>query len=134
MYEAILDEDAHYNIPDKFTSRTAQILQVYLKSLGVRMQTIINEDEFIGEPEHSQETIGFKVGDETIFCTIEEMYYLNKIRKVFKRFLKENPDDIYDTDEAWDYIVEHLPFKKKHLTDNIINIFKDHMESFGSNK
>ena len=134
MYEAILDEDAHYNIPDKFTSRTAQILQVYLKSLGVRMQTIINEDEFIGEPEHSQETIGFKVGDETIFCTIEEMYYLTKMRKVFKRFLKENPDDIYDTEEAWDYVLEHLPFKKKHLTENIINTFKDHMESFCSTK
>ena len=37
MYEAILSEDGEYNIPDDFTSRCSEILQVYLKSLGIRM-------------------------------------------------------------------------------------------------
>lgn len=130
MYEAILSEDGEYNIPNDFTSRTAQILQVYLKSLGVRMETIIDDDEFIGEPEHLTETIGYKVGQAMIFCTADEMYYLKKLHKVYKRWMKENPNSIDDMDELWDYILEHLPFKKKHLTDNIIKLFKENLEAF----
>ena len=132
MYEAILSEDGNYNIPDSFTSRTSEILQVYLKSLGVRMETIINEDNYIGEPEHLTETVGYKVGNSMIFCTPDEMYYLNKMHEVYKRYMKENPNSIDDVDEVWDYILENLPFKKKDLTDNIINIFKDNLEAFSS--
>ena len=130
LYEAILDEDNEYNIPNSFTSRTAEILQVYLKSLGVRMETIIDDDEYIGEPEHLNETVGYELGNTTIFCTVEEMYYLKKLRKVYKRYLKDNPSSIDDIDEVWAYILEHLPFKKKFLTDNIISLFKDNMEAF----
>ena len=82
MYEAILDENYAYNIPDDFTSRTAEVLQVYLKSLGVRMETIIDEDEFVGEAEHLDDNVGFQVGDSMIFCSTEEMYYLKKLQKV----------------------------------------------------
>jgi len=130
MYEAILSEDGNYEIPAKFTSRTAEIMQVYLKSLGVRMETIIDEDEYIGEPEHLTETIGYEVGHTTIFCTPDEMYYLKKLHKVYKKYMKENPNQIDDLDEVWDYIMENLPFKKKYLTDNIITMFKDNLEAF----
>ena len=127
MYEAILSDDNEYNIPDSFTSRTSEVLQVYLKSLGVRMETKIDEDEYIGEAEHN-EVIGYDFGNETIFCTIDEMYYIKKLQKVYKKYIKEHPEDIYSTDDVWDYIMEHLPFKKKYLTDNIIDIFKNHIE------
>ena len=127
MYEAILSDDNEYDIPDSFTSRTSEVLQVYLKSLGVRMETKIDEDEYIGEAEHN-EVIGYDFGNETIFCTIDEMYYIKKLQKVYKKYIKEHPEDIYSTDDVWDYIMEHLPFKKKYLTDNIIDIFKNHIE------
>ena len=130
MYEAILSENYEYNIPDNFTSRTAEILQVYLKSLGVRMETIIDEDEYIGEPEHLEDEVAFEVGDTTIFCSTDEMYYLKKLQRVYHRYIKENPNDIDDVDEVWDYIVDHLPFSKKHLTDNIISIFQNNLEAF----
>ena len=130
MYEAILSEDYEYNIPDNFTSRTAEILQVYLKSLGVKIETIIDEDEFIGEPEHMNDNIGFQVGDRTIFCSTNDMYYLKKLQKTYHRYLKENPGNIDDVDEVWDYIMDNLPFKKKYLTDTIINIFKNNIEAF----
>ena len=130
LYEAILSQDGEYNIPDNFTSRAVEVLQTYLKSLGIRMETIYDEDEYIGEPEHQTEVVGFEVGNATIFCTIEEMYYLKKLLKVYKRYMKENPNTIDDVDEVWDYIVEHLPFKKKFLTDNIISLFKNNMEAF----
>lgn len=130
MYEAILSEDGEYNIPDNFTSRSAEVLQVYLKSLGVRMETIIDEDDYIGEPEHLNEVIGFKIGNAVIFCTIDEMYYLKKLQKIYQKWIKKHPSDIDDVDEVWDYVMEHLPFKKKHLTDNIINIFKNNLEAF----
>lgn len=128
MYEAILSDDAKYNIPDSFTSRTSEVLQVYLKSLGVRMEAIIDDDEYIGEAEHN-EVVGYQLGNDTIFCTIDEMYYIKKLQKVYKRYMKENQGDIYDTDEVWNYIIENLPFKKKYLTDNIIDIFKNHIEA-----
>ena len=130
MYEAILSEDGEYNIPDDFTSRSAEILQVYLKSLGIRMETIVDEDEYIGEPEHLTEIRGYEVGNSMIFCTVDEMYYLKKLQKVYKKYMKKYPNTIDDVDEVWDYIMEHLPFKKKELTENIIDLFKDNLEAF----
>ncbi len=130
MYEAIVSEDGKYNIPDNFTSRTSEILQVYLKSLGVRMKTIIDEDDYIGEKEHSDEVVSYEVGGYTMFCTVDEIYYLKKLHKVYKRYLKENPNSIDDIDDVWDYIIENLPFKKKFLTDNIVSLFKDNIEAF----
>lgn len=130
MYEAILSDDGKYNIPAKFTSRSAEIMQVYLKSLGIRMETIIDEDEYIGEAEHHNEVVGYVISNTTIFCTPDEMYYLKKIHKVYKRYIKDNPNQIDDIDEVWEYILENLPFKKKYLTENIINLFKDNLEAF----
>lgn len=134
MYEAILSQDGEFNIPDKFTSRTAEILQVYLKSLGVRMETIIDDDEQIGEPEDDEEIIGYKVGTSVIFCTPNEWYYLKKLRKVYKRYIKEHPNEIDDMDELWEYILDNLPFKKKDLTDNIMKLFLDNIDAFRENK
>lgn len=132
MYEAILSEDGEYEIPEKFTSRSAEIFQVYLKSLGVRMETIINDDEFIGEPEHDTEVVAYTVRNNVIFCTPNEMYHLKKLSKLYKYYIKDNPGDIDDIDEVWDYIMENLPFKKKYLTDNIINLFKNNLEAFSN--
>jgi hypothetical protein len=131
MYEAILSDDGKYNIPDNFTSRTAEVLQVYLKSLGVRMETINDEGETIGELEDTTTEIGYNVGNSVIFCTKEEMYYLKKLQKVYQRYLRDNPGGIYDTEDVWDYIIENLPFKKKHLTDKIVDTFKNNIEAFG---
>lgn len=130
MYEAILSEDGDYTIPDKFTSRSAEILQVYLKSLGVRMETILDEDNFIGEPEHLTDTVGYKVGNATIFCTIDEMYYLKKLHRTYKSYLKAHPNEIDDMDEVWEYMEKNLPFKKKHLTQRIMDLFRGNMEAF----
>lgn len=130
MYEAILSEEGDYTIPDKFTSRSAEILQVYLKSLGVRMETILDEDNFIGEPEHLTDTVGYKVGNATIFCTIDEMYYLKKLHRTYKSYLKAHPNEIDDMDEVWEYMEKNLPFKKKHLTQRIMDLFRGNMEAF----
>lgn len=130
MYEAIIDEDNKYNIPDSFSSRTAEVMQVYLKSLGVRMETINDEDEVIGEPEHMADSIMYQVGRNIIQCTTNEMYYLKKLHKLYKRFMKHHNEDIYNVDEVWDYITENLTFKKKHLTDRIVTIFKENLVAF----
>lgn len=132
LYEAILADDGKYNIPDKFTSRTVEILQVYMKSLGVKMRTIINEDDYIGEPEHLTEEVEYIVADHSIFCTVDEMYYLKKINVVYHQYLKEHPNTIDDPDDVWDYIIDNIPFKKKHLTENITKIFKDNIEAFAA--
>jgi len=133
MYEAIIDdEDNTYNIPNYFTSRTAQILQTRLKSLGVKMETIDNEDEFIGEPEHLSDSIEYPVGKGIIICTTMQMYYLKKLHKTLSKYLRQNPNMIDDVDDIWDYIIENLPFKKKHLTDDIVKIFKDNLQLFSS--
>lgn len=132
MYEAIISDENKYNIPDYFTSRSVEILQVYLKSLGVHMETINDEDEYIGEPEHLTDTAAYEIGNTTIFCTTNEKYYLKKMNKVYKRYLREHPGEIDDVDEVWDYVMENLPFKEKHLTDNIIKMFKANIEAFSS--
>lgn len=130
MYEAILSEDGDYEIPNDFTSRAVEVLQTYLKSLGVRMTTVYDDDEFVGEPEHQTENIGYEVGDTVIFCTVDEMYYLRKLRKVYHKYLKNHPNTIDNLDDVWEYITEHLPFKKKFLTDRIIELFKHNIEAF----
>lgn len=93
------------------------------------MSTIIDDDEYIAVPEDCTDVIGFEFGNQTIFCTRDEMYYLKKMAKVYKRYKKDNPEVIEDWEDAWDYILEHLPFKKKFLTDNIISLFKDHIDA-----
>lgn len=130
MYEAVMSEDGHYEMPSAFTNRAAEILQVYLKSLGVRMQTIVSEDEFIGEPEHSTEVVGFPIKNHIIFCTPNEMYYLKKLSKLYKKYMERKESTIDDFEEAWEWIVENLTFKKKFLTDNIIKLFKNNIEVF----
>lgn len=130
MAEAILDDDTKYNIPDYFTSRTAEILQVYLKSLGVAINTIYDEDDFIGEKQDKDIVIEMPVGNATIYCTIEESYYLKKLTKLYKKFMKHNPDTIYEGHEIWDYFDKNLPFKKKHLTKRIIDLFNDNIFNF----
>jgi hypothetical protein len=130
MYEAILSEDGKFEIPDNFTSRSAEILEVYLKSLGVRMETIIDESEFIGEPEHDTEIVGYNIRNNMIFCTPNEMYCINKLSKLYKRYIKEHPNGYYDIEEVWEYCLENLPFKKKYLTNNIIELFKNNIEIF----
>lgn len=130
MYEAVISDDSEYNIPDTFTSRTSQILQTYFKSLGVKMETIYDDDEYIEEPEHKDEIVAYKVANDIIFCSVADMYYLKKLHKLYKQFMKKHPNEIDDTDEIWDYIYENLPFKKKELTDNIIDLFNNHLEAF----
>ena len=95
------------------------------------MKTVVDDDEFIGEPEHQEEIIGYNVGNTVIFCTVEEMYYLKKLRKIYRRYLREHPNTIDDMDDVMEYIYNNLPFKKKYLTDNILNIFKNHIDAFG---
>jgi len=131
MYEAILSED-DYDIPAKFTSRSAEILQVYLKSLGVRMETVLSDDEFIGEPEHDIEVVAYTIRNSVIFCTPNEMYYLKKLSKLYKYYIKDRPNSIDDIDEIWDFMMDNIPFKKKYLTDNIINLFKNNLEAFSN--
>lgn len=130
-YEAILSEDGEYEIPAKFTSRSAEILQVYLKSLGVRMETILDDDEYLGEPEHN-EVVAYPIKNHIIFCTPNEMYYLKKLSKVYKYYIMDHPNSIDDINEVWEYIMENLPFKKKHLTDTIIDLFRNNLEVFST--
>jgi hypothetical protein len=131
MYEAILSEDGNYEVPDDFTSRTAEILQVYLKSLGIRMETIIDDTEYIGEPEFENTVVCYSLRNHTIFCTINEMYYLNKLGKVYKKYIRDNVNSIDDMDEMWEYIMNNISFNKDNLTDNIIKLFKDNLDAFG---
>lgn len=130
MSEAIMSEDGNYDIPDDFTSRTAEILQVYFKALSIGMETIIDDDEFIGEPEHDIDVVSYNIKNHTIFCTPNEMYYIKKLGKMYRRYMKDNPDSVDDLTDVWDYILENLPFKKKYLTHNIIDMFNDHLEAF----
>lgn len=130
MYESVVSDSGTYNIPDNFTSRTAEIFQVLMKSLGVKVETVIDEDEFIGEPEHDTEIIAHRIKNRIIFCTANEMYYLKKLKKMYKRYQKDHPDDLIEFDTAWSYLLDNLPFKKKYLTDNIINLFKNNLEVF----
>lgn len=133
MYEAIISDDSEYNIPDHFNNRASEILQVYFKSLGIRMETIFDESEFIGEPEDLNELIEYQLGDGIVFCTRDEMYYLNKLHKVYNKYIRKHPHAIDDLEEVWDYIVENLPFKKKYLTENLIDLFKTNLELFSKN-
>lgn len=134
MYEAILDEDGDYDIPMEFHSRTADIMQVYLKSLGVKMETIIGDTDTIGEPEDSETINCYTFRNNVIFCTAEEMYRVKKLAKLYKHYLKDHPMDITDFDEAWDYILENLPFKRKYLTDSVVKLFKNNLEVLTTGK
>lgn len=132
LYEAILSDDGKYNIPDTFTARSAEILQVYLKSLGIRMETIFDDNEFITSRDENNEVIPYQVGNKTIMCTMDEKYYLHKIFKIYRHYLKDNPSQIDEVDDVWDYIVHNLTFKKKYLTDRIKELFLRNINAFAT--
>lgn len=134
LCEAVMSGDGLYNLPDYFVSRTVQVLQVYFKSLGCGMECIDENAETIGFPEDATTMIAYELQDYTVMCTVEEMHQLKRIHRVYRRFLKENPSVVSDVDETWDYIIEHLPFKKKELLPNIPKIFKEAIEYFGRTK
>lgn len=131
MYEAILSEDGQYQIPHKFTSRASQILEVYLKSLGVRMETIRDDKEYLLESEDDSEIVGYEINNEMIFCTPHDMYYLKKLIKIYKQYIKENPLVAIDVDDVWEYIQKNIKFDKSELTDNIVKLFKNNIDIFG---
>jgi hypothetical protein len=131
MYEAIITGDT-YDIPDNFTSRTAEILEVYLKSLGVRMK-VVDDDKinFIGEDDDNDVTC-HKVKNGYIFASKKEMYYLKKVAKAYKRVIKGRENQILDIEEVWDKTLDSLPFKKKHLTKDMVEVFMRNLELFTS--
>lgn len=131
MYEAILSDDGEYNIPKKFTSRAAQILEVYLKSLGIRMETIRDDKEYIMEEEHNNEIVGYEINNDLIFCTPNEMYYLKKLIKWYKRYIKDHMEVVIDPDEVWEYIMTNVKFDKSKITKNIELLFRNNMDLFG---
>jgi hypothetical protein len=128
MYEAILDDTGDYEIPDSFVNRSAEILEVYLKQLGIRIKTIINDEDYIGQPEDDQEVFEYTIKNRTILCTANEMYYLKKLAKTYKRYVRNHQNMIIDFADAWDYVLENLPFKKKKLSSDIVEIFKRNLD------
>lgn len=129
LYESIVTGEP-MEVPNSFTNRAAEILQVYLKSLGIKIETIMTEDEFIGEPEHSNEVIGFTIKNRVIFCTMNEMYYLKKLSKLYKKYIHSRKEKVDDVEEAWDWMMDNLTFKKKFLSEAIIDLFKNNIEAF----
>ncbi len=134
MYEALLSDDGKYNIPDTFTARSAEILQVYLKSLGIRMETVYDDNEYIAEQDECNEIVAYEVGNTVIYCTLDEKYYLNRLHAIYKAYLKEYPNQIDDIDDMWEYIIKNLTFKKKYLTDNIRKLFNENLTQFAVTK
>lgn len=128
LYEAILSEDGEYSIPDNFTSRSAQVLQVYLKSLGIRMETVVGGDDYFGEKEDDENIVGYTFGKHMIFATPNEMWHVKKLAKLYKYYIKDNPGDMYDFNEVWEWMMENLPFKQKRLTDTIVKLFKNNLQ------
>ena len=94
------------------------------------METVVDDSEFIGEPEHDEMEVVYNVRNHVIVCSPNEMYYINKLAKLYKRYRKDNPSSVYELDEIWEYIMKNLPFKKKYLTDKITDLFRDNLEAF----
>lgn len=128
LHEAILSEDGNYDIPTEFTSRSSEILQVYLKSLGVRMETVIEGGDRISEPEDMDTVVAYTFRNTVIMATPDEMFYVLTLARLYKQYRRENADHIIDYDEAWDWVLEHLPFKKKHLTESVSKLFRNNLE------
>lgn len=96
------------------------------------METVYDDNERIVEVDECNETVAYQVGNTTIYCTMEEKYYLNRIHAIYKQYMKDHPNEIDDIDEVWEYILNNLTFKKKHLTDNIRDIFNENLNAFSA--
>lgn len=130
LCEAVLQGDGFYNLPDYFVSRTVQILQVYLKQLGVGMDCVNEDDELIIFPEDLETQVEYELQDCTILCSIAEREQLKQINRVYRRYLKENNWGIVDVDDAWEYVMKHLPFKKKELLPDVPDLFRKNIQYF----
>ena len=94
------------------------------------METVKDDKEYIMEEEHNNEIVAYEINNEVIFCTPIEMYYLKKIIKHYKKYIKTHKNIEIDVEEAWQYIMDNISFDKEKLTSNIINLFKNNIEIF----
>ena len=132
MFEAILSDDAKYDLPDHFTSRSAEVAQVYFKSLGVRMDTVIDDEEFIGYFEDKNTLITYQVHQSILVITVEQRRLLKKVQKAYRKYLKKYPNMIDDFDHIWDWIMDHITMhnKKKLLNGDIKKLFRENLTEF----
>lgn len=83
------DDDVIKNIDASYTSRVAEIFNVILKSLGVGLEFL--DDNELVETLNADEIQQFELNGETILCTEYDYYMLQRASEIKEIILRENP-------------------------------------------
>ena len=89
IISAMFSNDGMINVDAKYTSRVAEIFNVVLKSLGIGLEFIDEDDaiKVLNDDVLSQHTLK----GQTYFCTDWQFFLIERIEEIRERILSENP-------------------------------------------
>ena len=109
------DDDAIEKIDPSYTSRVSEIFNVTLKSLGIGLE-FLDEDEEVkvlnDEDVHQHELNG-----QTIMCTDYQFYLMQRVSEIREEILSENP---ILTENNLKEMIENI-MKKRHYINGPLN-------------
>ena len=89
IISAMFSNDGMINVDAKYTSRVAEIFNVVLKSLGIGLEFIDEDDaiKVLNADVLSQHTLK----GQTSFCTDWQFFLIERMEEIRERILSENP-------------------------------------------
>jgi hypothetical protein len=118
--QLLLPDNDEFEISDTYTSRVAEIFAVILKSLGLRLD-FVDEEECINEYDDAELSIHNLDGQE-YFCTDYQFMLVKRKKEIEKEILREK--GVIDGDE-----LEKLTMNELYNRDFIVGPTKDEYDS-----
>ena len=120
LCKMMFSKDGIKSIDKKYTSRVAEVFNVILKSLGVSVD-FINEDDEV-KILNDEILVERKYKGKIIFCTDYQYYIMNKVDEIKDEIFKQNP--ILKTKDLNELIVREM--KKRHyIEEDLDDVLSD---------
>ena len=124
MFADEFDENAVKLIDNSYTSRVAEIFNVVLKTLGMKVDFLDEENDIPILP--SDNLVANHIGGQTYICSEYEGYLLQQIYDIRERILSERP--VITVDELNEAIKDELQNKMLYdgyLKEDLLSMLND---------
>lgn len=121
----ILKPDVTFKMDKKYVSRVAEIFDVYLKSLGLEIDVVDEQNELV--PLNDEYLTDYTPDDKTYLCTEFQKFLYERLKSVEEEVQREHPvEDIYTIAQMVDDRMKHSNYvmSSEHYEDRI-DIFKE---------
>lgn len=108
------DNESVQKIDASYTSRVSEIFNVYLKSLGISLEFVDEDDEIRTYDDSTLKQ--HKIDGETYFCTDYQAFLMRRAGEIRNEILEEHPAL---TEKALKELIEESMKKKKFINGEL---------------